>query len=257
MLKMLATACYILVGGTYATLKAGLKTSLDMTVIEQAKDVYFDKIMGLINGMTLPDLEDGDGNYMRENSFEIIEDKDHCEFGTDVPKNAILFINRKVSAVARSGHFRYKVAPLVVAEGHAEVDMNTVDIEVGIAFSTRTLKSGHIVPYVESVDVKCNINRFDINIKLFGNLVTDFASMFEVFFVGTVAGLIEETIVLTLSDGVPLIVNTAIGQTNGDFPMLVFPHWYVDWQTPEAAVIETYRASIGIKANLYDNRIGE
>lgn len=61
-------------------------------------------------------------------------------------KNAVILANKKVSAVARSGDFRYKVAPLIVAKGHAEVDMNTVDIEIGLAFSTKTLKSGHIVP---------------------------------------------------------------------------------------------------------------
>ena len=62
-------------------------------------------------------------------------------------------------------------------------------------------KDGRIVPFVTSVDVKCNINRFDINIKMHGNILTDLASLFEVFFVGTVAGLIEESIVLTLNTG--------------------------------------------------------
>ena len=99
--------------------------------------------------------------------------------------------NKKVSAVAKCGDFRYKVAPLIVAKGNAEVDMNTVDIEFGLSMSTRVLTSGHVVPYVTAVDVKCNINRFDINIKLWGNYITEIASIAEVFFVGTVAGLLE------------------------------------------------------------------
>jgi hypothetical protein len=38
-------------------------------------------------------------------------------------------------------------------------------------------------------------------------LVTDLASAAEVLFVGTVAAMIEETIVVTLNNGIPLITN--------------------------------------------------
>lgn len=144
-------------------------------------------------------------------------------------KNAIVLKNRKISAVARSGSFRYKVAPLIVAKGHAEVDMNTVEIDVGLAFSTTTTSDGRVIPYVTAVDVKCNINRFDINIKLWGDFITDFASIFEVFFVGTVAGLIEDTIKLTLNQGIPLVTNTILKKSNGFLPLPVFPGWVVDY----------------------------
>lgn len=149
--------------------------------------------------MQLPDLEDSEGNYLKDNTFVILESTENVEFDTDVANNAVVLRNKKITAVARSGRFRYKVAPLVVAKGHAEVDMNEIDIEVGLSFSTNTLNSGRVVPYVKAVDVVCSINRFDIDIKLFGNLLTDFASLFEVFFVGTVAGLIEDTLVITLN----------------------------------------------------------
>ena len=122
---------------------------------------------------------------------------------TDVRKNALVLKNKKITARARSGEFRYKVAPLIVAKGHAEVDMNKVEIDAGLSFSTTTLRDGRVIPYVTAVDVKCNINRFDINIKLCGDFITDVASLFEVFFVGTVAGLIEDTIKLTLEKGIP------------------------------------------------------
>jgi len=45
-----------------------------------------------------------------------------------VANNAVVLRNQKVSAEFRSGEFRYKAAPLLVAKGHVEVDMNTVDI---------------------------------------------------------------------------------------------------------------------------------
>ena len=97
-------------------------------MIEQAKDVYFDKILELINNINLPDIEDGDGNYLRQNTFEIKGRSDRTEFVTDVANNAVVLRNQKVSAEFRSGEFRYKAAPLLVAKGHVEVDMNTVDI---------------------------------------------------------------------------------------------------------------------------------
>ena len=131
----------------------------------------------------------------------------------DVAKNAVVFKNKKVSAVAKTGDFHYHVAPLMNANGHAEVDMNTIDIETGLSFSTRILPNGNIVPFVTSVDVVCSINRFDINIKLWGNFWTDLASAAEVFFVGTVAGLLEDTISSTLSISIPKVINDMIAHS--------------------------------------------
>lgn len=51
----------------------GIKGSFDIAVLEQAKDVYFDKVVKLINNLTIPDFEDGDGNYLRGNNFVMNE----------------------------------------------------------------------------------------------------------------------------------------------------------------------------------------
>jgi hypothetical protein len=211
----------------------------------------------LINNIELPDIEDDDGNYMKDNSFEIKESTEHVEFFTDVTNNAVVLANRKVSAVARSGKFRYKVAPLIVAKGHAEVDMNTVDIEVGLSFATTVSADGRVIPRVSAVDVKCDINRFDINIKLFGDLITDFASLFEVFFVGTVAGLIEDTITVTLNKGIPFVSNAIMGRMDGYFPVPLIPNWVIDWQTPEAVQVTAAQVAVGIKCLFFDKSIGE
>lgn len=145
---------------------------------------------------------------------------------------------------------------MIVAKGHAEVDMNTIEIDVGLAFSTETLRSGHVVPKVSAVDVKCNINRFDINIKMFGNLATDLGSLLEVFFVGTVATVIEDTVTLTLKHGIPIVTNRIISRTNGEFPIPFVPNWMVDWQTPEPVAVTTLNVGVGIKGLFYDKEIG-
>ena len=158
--------------------------------MEQAKDVYFDEIMKLISNVAIPDLEDADGNYLRDNTFTLEDRVDKVEFTTDVANNAIVLTCKKLTASFRSGEFRYKVAPLVVSKGHVEVDMNTVDIGVGLSFSLQTLPDGRVVPAVNSVDLLVDIDRWDIRIHMFGNFWTDLASLFEVFFKSVVVDLI-------------------------------------------------------------------
>jgi hypothetical protein len=43
---------------------------------------------------------------------------------------------------------------------------------------------------VDAVDVLVDINRNDINIKIWGNIWSDFAAAFEIFFKSTVVQLI-------------------------------------------------------------------
>jgi len=50
------------------------------------------------------------------------------------------------------------------------------------------------VPAVDAVDVTVNINRNDINIKIWGNIWADFASAFEIFFKSTVVQEIQDGI---------------------------------------------------------------
>ena len=72
--------------------------------------------------------------------------------------------------------------------------MDTVDIGVGLSFKTQTLADGNVVPAVDAVDVTVNINRNDINIKIWGNIWADFASAFEIFFKSTVVQEIQDGI---------------------------------------------------------------
>ncbi len=47
---------------------------------------------------------------------------------------------------------------------------------------------------ITGVDVTTDIDRWDVNIKIWGNIWSDFASAFEVFFVGTVVDVIDSSI---------------------------------------------------------------
>lgn len=106
---------------------------------------------------------------------------------TEVEKNAFVFDNKQVTAVFKTKHFKYHVAPLLNAKGHAEVDMLRIEIRVGESFSVTTMDDGTMIPHFESVDVKTTIDRNHIKIHMSGNLLTDIGSLFEIFFKGTVA----------------------------------------------------------------------
>lgn len=135
-------------------------------------------------------MYDDHGNYLEENRFTLDQTAQDVVFSVDVPNNAIVLTCNNLSASFFSGKFRYKEAPLLVAKGHLEVDMDKVTIGVGLQFTTQTLPDGRTVPAINSVDVNVGIDRDDISIEIWGNLWADFAAAFEIFFKSTVVQLI-------------------------------------------------------------------
>ena len=61
-----------------------MKNSLDIGVIEQAKDVYFNEIIKLINNLQIPDIHlEGDKGYMLNNQFVLLTSSDEVQFEAD------------------------------------------------------------------------------------------------------------------------------------------------------------------------------
>lgn len=153
-------------------------------------------------------------------------------------------------------HFRYKET-IFVAKGSVEVDLKKIQIKAGVGFGKQTLPDGRMVPLIEAVDVDMDIDRRDINIHLNGNIWTDFASLFEIFFKGTVIGMIEDTAEAAMNTGIPLVGNTIMTKLDGYFPIPVLPTWVVDWETPYQAVVSSDFFAIGVKGLMFDRDIGE
>ena len=108
------------------------------------------------------------------------------------------------------------------------------------------------MPRVSSINVETEMNRFDINIKLGGGITSDFASLFEVFFVGPVANLIEHSIEATLKIGIPTVGNAVMERLDGYFPVPFVPQWVVDWETDEAALVTSSYFAIGVKGLMFE-----
>jgi len=251
-----ALACALFCEPT-AAYYAGVKNSLDIAVIEQAKDVYFDNIISLINNLQLPDIYlDDDKGYMIDNKFVLLESASDVQFTTDVSENAVIFEVTDFRGTFYCDHFRYKET-IFIAKGSVEVDLKKIQIKAGVGFGKQTLPDGRMVPLIEAVNVDMDIDRRDINIHMHGNIWTDFASLFEIFFKGTVIGMIEDTAEATMNAGIPLIGNTVMTKLDGYFPIPVLPTWVVDWETPYQAVVSSDFFAIGVKGLMFDRDIGE
>jgi hypothetical protein len=205
----------------------------------------------------IPDLTSPKGDYIKDNTFSLEGRVDEVSFTTDVAKNAVVFSCDKITAKFNSKHFRYKVAPLLVSKGHVEVDMNKIGITIGLQFTAKTLPDGRIVPNIEAVDVNVDINRKDIKMHMFGNLLTDIGSIFEALFKSTVVGMIQDSVSFTLNTAIPKISNGILDYTDGFVPVPLVKDWAIDWETPEAAVITETSFGIGVKGLFFDRAIGE
>jgi len=52
--------------------KSGATASIDLSVLKEAKDVYFDKVLDIMNHFQVPDIE-LDNGYIHKNSFKITQ----------------------------------------------------------------------------------------------------------------------------------------------------------------------------------------
>jgi len=198
-------ALFALTSVTLATNPSGLKASLDISILEQAKDVYMDQILKFLNNLQLPDIGDSK-DYLHGNHVSVSQDAADVTFTVDTANNAIKLVCNNLSATFYSDSFRAH-SWIFVAKGHTEVRMKTVNIGLGLSFKTQTLADGRIVPAVDAVDVLVDIDRNDIDIKIWGNIWADFAAAFEIFFKSTVVELIQDTVTDTLTTTIPTYTN--------------------------------------------------
>jgi len=108
---------------------------------------------------------------------------------------------------------------------------------------------------VDTVDVRVNINRNDIKIHIGGGFWTDLASIFKVFFKGTVVDLINTAVTQALDTKIPALTNAALQENNGFFHAM--PNFWYDWESPSAAQVTTSSWDLAMKGLLFDHRYPE
>jgi hypothetical protein len=108
---------------------------------------------------------------------------------------------------------------------------------------------------VDTVDVIVDIDRNDIKLHIGGGLYTDLASLFKVFFKGTVVDLIRDSVTTALNSAIPAITNAALIKNDGYFSLV--PDWVLDWESPNAAIVTASSWNIATKGLMFDKSIGE
>jgi len=175
---------------------------------------------------------------------------------SDVANNAVVLNCNKLSAKFRANHFRYKVAPLIVAKGYVEVDMASVDIGFGLVFKTQISPDGRQIMAVDTVDVIVNIDKNDIKLHIGGGFWEDLASIFEVFFKGTVVDEIRDQVKNALTTIIPQVTNKALIDNDG-YADFTFTNLWWDWESPIAANVTETNWQFNVKGLFFDNRTGE
>ena len=66
----------------------GIHASLDISVLEQAKDIYTNEIIKFLNNMALPDMNDG-SDYLHGNHITVSQSAANILFDVDLPNNAL------------------------------------------------------------------------------------------------------------------------------------------------------------------------
>ena len=249
-------ALFAIVNSAFAT-SDGVHASLDIAILEQAKDAYLDIILVFLNNLQLPDLDDGTGtDYLRKQHVRVMSDESDVIFSVDEANNALVLTLNNLNANYYCDWFRAKWS-IFIATGHLEVLMNNVNLQLGLKFVTQTLPNGNVVPAVESVDVIVDIDKEDIDIKIWGNIWSTFASWFEVFFKSTVVDLINEGISASLNTVIPKVINAGLASTNGITEIPEVHNWALDWQTVLPAIVTATSFEIGARGIMFDELIGE
>ena len=238
-----------------ATANTGVHASLDIAIVEQAKDIYMDVILKAINNLALPNIGDSK-DYLHGNHVSVSQNAQNVIFDVDVANNAVKLTCKDLSANFYSDSFRAH-SWIFVAKGNLEVKMSTVGIGLGLSFTTQTLPDGRVMPAVDAVDVLVDIDRNDIDIKIWGNIWADFAAAFEIFFKSTVVGLIQDGVETALSTTVPAVINAAFAGTDGMFAIPTENNWFLDWEMPIAAIVTETALEVGAKGIMFDEQVGE
>jgi len=108
---------------------------------------------------------------------------------------------------------------------------------------------------VDTVDVLVDINRNDIKLHIGGGFWTDIASIFTVFFKGTVVDLIRDSVTTALETTIPAVTNKALIKNDGYFHLI--PSWWLDWESPSAAIVTSDYWAIAMKGLMFNNSTGE
>ena len=72
MIKKIFLALCAFASATFAQNSSGVHASMDISILEQAKDVYMNEILKFLNNLALPNIDSDDGkDYLHGNHISV------------------------------------------------------------------------------------------------------------------------------------------------------------------------------------------
>lgn len=133
--------------------------------------------------------------------------------------------------------------------------MNEVEIGLGLKFMTQVAPDGRQIMLVDTVDITVDINKKDIKLHIGGGFWNDLASIFEVFFKGTVVDEIRDNIKKAFETTIPDITNKELVINDG-YANIV-PNLWWDWESSVPALVTEDYWGFAVKGLMFDNRTQE
>jgi hypothetical protein len=108
--------------GSVNSLDAGATASLDIGLVQDAKDVYWNFVMNILKNATVPDIS-FKGGYVNKNQFQVTETSKNVQIENVAAKNGVKMSVNDLKASFKSSDMKYKWG-IITAKGSVEVKMS-------------------------------------------------------------------------------------------------------------------------------------
>lgn len=174
-------------------LEAGATASLDVGVVQQAKDVYWSQVLNILRKVKIGDINFHHG-WIHDNAFNIDQDAKNIIINPDPTKNGVRLGVNDLAASFQSNNFRYK-AGIFPLRGSVHVSMSEVSVGVTLGLTQQTLADKKVVPAFTVSDVSVSLPSKHLKISIHGNFWSKIANAFKGLFKKTIVHTIEKELV--------------------------------------------------------------
>jgi len=226
-----------------AATNAGASASLDLSVVDQAKEVYFNYVMNILKQVKIPDTSFHHGS-IHDNTFFLQAPSRNVQIVNDPAHNGVRLSVNDLRAGFKSKHFRYKES-IIVAKGSVDVSVSHCSVSVTVGLTQQTLPNGKVVPAFTTPEVSIDLPKDHIDIKVHGNVIAKIADAFKSFFKGPMRDVITKTLKDELHRELPKALNGIVAQQKGYSE--IYNGLDLDWSIPSTPTVTDKALAFGIK----------
>lgn len=141
-----------------------LAISLDESILDALKEPVVAKVLSMMGGMAIPDME-MKGGYIKDNTFKIMQDDIHAvELTTDEVTSALVLTLNKLKCEFFSTNFRMKVS-IITVKGKLKVNFSNTTMAAKLKITDQVVDGRHL-PAFEIPEAVINIDpkNFDFQV---------------------------------------------------------------------------------------------